>query len=384
MFTTTKKVLAASAAVLLAAIGTVNANAAATQSATQIANQGLADLASGKVFSTGPNGETAASPSSLTFTSAELAQLKSMKATAAIAFHLTSDWTSGQQAGLTAEFKALGISIVGVTQADFKADEQVSQIQTLMAKKPNILVSIPVDSQAESAEYKAVAAAGTKIVFMDNTANGMTAGKDYVSVVSADNYANGAASAFLLGKYLKGKGTLATIHHAADFWVTKQRWNGFKDTITKYFPGINIVTDQGIAGPDFASDAQAAAAAILTKYPTVDAIWGVWDTPAEGIMAALRAAGNTHTVIATEDLGANVAISLAKGGPVIGLGAQRPYDAGVAEAKLAAYGLLGKAAPSYVACPALAVDHNNVLQSWRTVYAAAAPATLRSSFVVRP
>ena len=362
----------------------VNANAASTTSATAIANKGLADLASGKVYSTGPNGETAASPSSLTFTANELAKIKAMKATAAISFHLTSDWTSGQQAGLTAEFKALGISIVGVTQADFKADEQVSQIQTLMAKKPSILVSIPVDSQAEAAEYKAVAAAGTKIVFMDNTANGMTAGKDYISVVSADNYANGAASAFLLGKYLKGKGTLATIHHAADFWVTKERWNGFKDTITKYFPGIKIVTDQGIAGPDFASDAQAAAGAILTKFPHVDAIWGVWDTPAEGIMAALRAAGNTHTVIATEDLGANVAISLAKGGPVIGLGAQRPYDAGVAEAKLAAYGLLGKTAPTYVACPALAVDHNNVLKSWRTVYATSAPANIRSSYVVHP
>jgi ribose transport system substrate-binding protein len=380
-----KRVVIATALVtLLSTSVVVQANAASTISPTAIANKGLADLASGKVFSSGPNGETAASPNSLTFTPAELAKLKTLKATAAIAFHLTSDWTSGQQAGLTAEFKDLGISIVGITQADFKADEQISQIQTLMAKKPSILVSIPVDSQAEAAQYKAVAAAGTKIVFMDNTANGMIAGKDYVSVVSADNYANGAASAFLLGKYLKGKGTLATIHHAADFWVTKQRWNGFKDTITKYFPGIKIVTDQGIAGPDFASDAQAAAGAILTKYPTVDAIWGVWDTPAEGIMAALRAAGNTHTVIATEDLGANVAISLAKGGPVVGLGAQRPYDAGVAEAKLAAYALLGKTAPTYVACPALAVDHNNVLKSWRTVYAKTAPANIRSSYVVHP
>jgi ribose transport system substrate-binding protein len=378
----TKKGLVTACAAVLVLAGTVNSYSASL-SATAVANKGLADLASGKVFSTGPNGETAASPSSLTFTPDELAKIKAMNATAAIAFHLTSDWTSGQQAGLTSEFKALGISVVGITQADFKADEQISQIQTLMAKKPNILVSIPVDSQAESQEYKAVAQAGTKIVFMDNTANGMTAGKDYVSVVSADNYANGAASAFLLGKYLNGKGTLATIHHAADFWVTKQRWNGFKETIAKYFPGIKLVTDQGIAGPDFASDAQAAAGAILTKYPNVDAIWGVWDTPAEGIMAALRAAGNTHTVIATEDLGANVAISLAKGGPVIGLGAQRPYDAGVAEAKLAAYGLLGKTAPTYVACPALAVDHNSVLQGWRTVYAAPAPAAVRNSYKIR-
>lgn len=361
------------------ALGATTVSAYAGQTAAQIANAGLKELAS-KVYATGPNGEKAAAASSLTFTADELAKLKGLNATAAIALHLTSDWTSGQTAGLTKRFGQLGIKIVGTTQADFKADEQVSQIQTLMAKNPSVLVSIPVDGQAEATTYKAVAAAGTKIVFMDNTVPGMVAGTDYVAVVSADNYANGAASAYLLGKQLNGKGQIATIHHAADFWVTKQRWNGFKDTIKKKFPGIKIVQDQGISGPDFAGDAQAAATAILTKHPKIDAIWAVWDTPAEGVMAALRAAGNTTTKIATQDLGANVAISLAKKGPVIGLGAQRPYDAGVAEANLAAYALLGKKAPVYVAMPALAVDHANVLKSWTVVYSAQPPAQLKASF----
>jgi ribose transport system substrate-binding protein len=379
MITSKKKALVVSAVLAVSLIASVSP-VSAGQTAAQIAKVGLAELASGKVYSTGPSGESAASAESLTFTEAELAKVKALKATAAIALHLTSDWTSGQLAGLKKEFGILGINIVGTTQADFKADTQISQIQTLMAKKPSVLISIPVDSQAEAATYKAVAAAGTKIVFMDNVANGMTAGKDYVSVVSADNYANGAASAYLLGKKLNGKGTVATIHHAADFWVTKQRWNGFKETLTAKFPGIKIVDDKGISGPDFAGDAQAAATAILTKYPTISAIWAVWDTPAEGVLAALRSAGNTTTVIATEDLGANVAISLAKGGPVSGLGAQRPYDAGVAEAKLAAYALIGKTAPIYVAMPALAVDHGNVLQAWRTVYSAAPSEALRKSF----
>lgn len=371
-----KVVLSALTAALL---GLSTMSATGAESAASIAKAGLAELAKG-VYSTGPNGEQATAASSLTFTQDELAKLKKMNATAAISFHLTSDWTSGQQAGLTKRFKQLGIKVVGVTQADFKADVQVSQIQTLMAKKPNILVSIPVDGKATSAAYKAAAAAGTKIVFMDNTAADLQVGKDYVSVVSADNYANGAASAYLLGRELNGTGTIALIYHAADFWVTKQRWNGFKDTITKKFPGITIVEEQGISGPDFAGDAQKAATAILTKNPKLSAIWAVWDTPAEGVMAALRDAGNTTTKIATQDLGANVAISLAKKGQVIGLGAQRPFDAGVTEANLAAYALLGKKAPAYIAMPALAVDHAGVLQAWQTVYSAPAPADLKNSF----
>jgi len=371
-----KVVLSALTAALL---GLSTMSATGAESAASIAKAGLAELAKG-VYSTGPNGEQATAASSLTFTQDELAKLKKMNATAAISFHLTSDWTSGQQAGLTKRFKQLGIKVVGVTQADFKADVQVSQIQTLMAKKPNILVSIPVDGKATSAAYKAAAAAGTKIVFMDNTAADLQVGKDYVSVVSADNYANGAASAYLLGRELNGTGTIALIYHAADFWVTKQRWNDFKDTIKKKFPGITIVEEQGISGPDFAGDAQKAATAILTKNPKLSAIWAVWDTPAEGVMAALRDAGNTTTKIATQDLGANVAISLAKKGQVIGLGAQRPFDAGVTEANLAAYALLGKKAPAYIAMPALAVDHAGVLQAWQTVYSAPAPADLKNSF----
>jgi ribose transport system substrate-binding protein len=102
--------------------------------------------------------------------------------------------------------------------------------------------------------------------------------------------------------------------------------------------------------------------------------------PAEGVMAAARAASRSNLVITTEDLGTNVAISLAQGSFVKGLGAQRPYDQGVTEAKLGAYALLGKPAPAYVALNALPVDHTNVLDAWQQVYHAPPPATLASAY----
>ena len=70
----------------------------------------------------------------------------------------------------------------------------------------------------------------------------------------------------------------------------------------------------------------------ITKHPDLDGIWGVWDVPAEGIMAAARESGRLDLKIATQDLGTNVAIQLAKNELIVGLGAQRPYDQGVAEA----------------------------------------------------
>jgi ribose transport system substrate-binding protein len=333
------------------------------------------------VLSTGPHGEKPTSASAVVLTSAEIAQVKAKNATAAIVLHYGgNDWSTAQVAGLKFEFAKLGIRVIAVTDANFKPDKQVTDIETVLVKKPSIIVSIPTDPVATAAAYKKAAAAGVKLVFMDNVPNGMKAGKDYISVVSADNYGNGVASANLMCKSLGGKGSIGAVYHGADFFVTKQRWQGFRTTIAKSCPGLKIVVSKGISGPDFAGDADTAASAMLTRYPTLNGIWAVWDVPAEGVMSAARAAGRSDLVIATEDLGKNVAVELARKGLVRGLGAQRPFDQGTTEAKLAAYGLLGKKAPIYVALPALPVTHANVLQAWRQVYHASAPSEVKSAY----
>lgn len=337
--------------------------------------------ATSKSQSTGPNGETAKPASDVSLTDAEVAKVKGMKATAAIVFHTkASDWSTAQEAGLRAQFTKLGIEVIAVTDAGFKADQQITDIQTVMAKKPSIMVSIPADAAATAAAYKAVADAGTKLVFMDNIAKGLKQGKDYVSVVSADNYGNGVVSAHLMAKALCGKGKIATVFHSADFFVTKQRHEGFVTTIKSDYPGIQIVEEKGIDGADFASLAQDAANAILTKNQDLNGIWAVWDTPAGGVLAAIKSANRNDVIVVTEDLGKPVAVELAKDGTVKGLGAQRPYDQGVTEAMLGAYGLLGKTAPDYVALPALAVDHDNVLDSWKKVYYQDAPSDIASAY----
>ncbi|MGB3828991.1 MAG: substrate-binding domain-containing protein, partial [Ornithinimicrobium sp.] len=208
----------------------------------------------------------------------------------------------------------------------------------------------------------------------------LEAGSDYVSVVSADNYGNGVVSAHLTAKALGGEGTIGVIYHEADFFVTQQRYDGFTKTMTDEYPDIEVVQETGIAGPDFAGDAQAAANAMLSQNPDLDGIWAVWDVPAEGVMAAARESGRTDLNLGTQDLGLNVAIAMAKGELVVGLGAQRPYEQGVTEARLAAGALIGKEAPPYVALSALPVEHENVLEAWKTVYASDPPADLVDSF----
>jgi len=337
---------------------------------------GLAD----QVLSTGPGGETPTSPSEVVLTDEEMTQIKDMGATAAIVMHYGgNDWSQAQIAGLQQQFGEMGIEVVATTDADFKPEQQVSDIETVLALEPDIIVSIPTDPVATEAAYKKAAEQGVKLVFMDNVPNNMVAGQDYVSVVSADNYGNGVAAAHLMAQALGCQGKVGAIYHEADFFVTRQRWDAFKATIAEDYPGIEIVEEQGITGPDFTGDAEKAASAMLTKTPDLDGIWAVWDVPAEGVVAAARTAGRDDLVITTIDLGLNVAIDIAKGEYVYGLGAQRPFDQGVNEAKLAGYGLLGKEAPAYVALPALPVTKDNILEAWDAVYHAPPPDDLATA-----
>ena len=338
------------------------------------------DELQGTVLSKGPNGEEPAPATAAELTPEQIEKVKALGATAAISMHYGGDdWSASQIKALEEEFGRLGIEVVAVTDADFKPDKQVSDLQTIMAKKPDVIVSLPTDPVATAGAFQRVSDAGTELVFMDNAPKGMTAGEDYVSVVSADNYGNGVASAHLMAKELGGEGSIGLIYHEADFFVTRQRYEGFKKTIEEDYPEIEIVEETGIAGPDFAGDAQAAANAMLSQNPDLDGIWAVWDVPAEGVMAAARESGRTDLRIATQDLGKNVALSMAEDGLVVGLGAQRPYEQGVTEARLAALALLGEETPPYVAVPALPVDSDNVLDAWETVYSEEAPAELSSA-----
>jgi ribose transport system substrate-binding protein len=119
---------------------------------------------------------------------------------------------------------------------------------------------------------------------------------------------------------------------------------------------------------------------MLTRNSDLEALWAVWDVPAEGVLAAARESGRTDIKIATEDLGTNVAIALAKDEMVVGLGAQLPFDQGVTEARLAALSKLGEEVPAYVALSSLPVDHENVLEAWETVYHSAPPASVADAY----
>ncbi|MED1441384.1 substrate-binding domain-containing protein [Aeribacillus composti] len=352
----------------------VNENYSNTTSGPLTINPKIPDI---EVLDKGPNGEQAVSAKSLQLTEEEIQKIKDGKFTAAIVMHYSgTDYMNAAVGAMKDTFKKMGIKVVAVTDAQFKAEKQVNDIETVLAKNPDIMISVPVDSVSTAPAYKKVVEQGVKLVFMDGAAEGLVPGKDYISIVSGDNYGNGALAADIMAEKIGGKGKVGIIYHDVNFFVTKNRSDAFEARIKEKYPDIEIVAKGGITGPNKAEEV---ASAMLTRHPDIDGIFAPWDVPAEGVMSAARTAGREDLVVTTVDLGTNVAISIASDGIVKGLGAQLPYDQGVAQAILAGYAVLGKEAPAYVVSPAIKVTKDNVLDAWKLIYGVEAPSSVQDA-----
>jgi ribose transport system substrate-binding protein len=327
----------------------------------------------------GPNGEKPVLASEIKLSPEELEKIRAMKAKAAIVMHYTAtEWARAQMKGQRDAFQEMGVEIIAVTDAGYKAERQVSDIETVLAKKPNIIISAPAEEGSTAEAYRRAAQQGVKLDFIDQTGRGLKPGEEYVSLVSSDNRGMGVVGGLIMADALKGKGEIGVIPHASDLFATRERYVGFKEAL-KAFPDIKIVADQRVGGPDFSGEAERVASAMLTANRGLKGIWAVWDLPTEGVLSALRSADKPNSFVTTCDLGANIAIDMCQDGYVKATGSQRPYQAGYTEALLGGYGLLGKEAPAYVVLPALPVTKANVLSAWKDANGEDAPEKIRKA-----
>jgi ribose transport system substrate-binding protein len=311
----------------------------------------------------GPKGEKATPTSALKLTAADVAKVRQGKYTAVLVWHQTSDFEAAVTAGARAEFKRLGIRIVATTIANFDAGKQKSDIETVMAKKPTVMLTLPVDPVATASAYKSAAKAGTKIVLLSNVPNGFVQGRDYVSVVTDDLFQMGKHAADALAAGIDDKGDIAYFFHDANYYVTNQRDQAFLKTITGNYKQIKVAAKQGIADPNKATDQ---ANAVLLQNPDLSGIYVTFSQPpAEGVLSALRNNGNTKTKLVSLDLDEPLALDMARGGNVFAIVADKAYELGQSMARAAAYGILGKKAPAFVVAPAITITKQNLVAGYR-------------------
>ncbi len=313
-------------------------------------------------LTTGPNGEAATPAASVVLTDADVAKLKEGGFTAAFTWHELYDWSSAVSRGAQDEFARLGIKVVAETNAGFDAARQTADVETVMALNPSIMISLPVDSEAGKATYGNVAAAGTRLVFVDNAATGLVQGQDFVTTVTSDRAVIGARTAEAMNEALGGAGKIGYIFHDASFQVTNQRDQAFVWNVKNRFPGLEIVVEAGMADPTRIEDI---ASAMLTQHPEITGLYVPWTEPALGVLAVLRQLGREDVKIVSIDLNEPAALDMAKGGHVAALIADEAYSIGVAAAKAAAVALLDRKVDPLLVVGAGIVRKENLAEGWR-------------------
>ncbi|MFT5482844.1 MAG: ribose transport system substrate-binding protein [Patiriisocius sp.] len=98
----------------------------------------------------------------------------------------------------------------------------------------------------------------------------------------------------------------------------------------------------------------------------------MWDEPAIAAMTALKAAGRQLPMTAV-DLVNEVAIELAHGGMIKGIGAKQPYAQGEAIARACILSLLGEQVASWVVLLGIRVGPENVVESYQVVWHSVVP-----------
>jgi ribose transport system substrate-binding protein len=309
----------------------------------------------------GPHGEAATPSESVTLSDADLTTLKAKGYKAALLWHTSSDFVNAVSAGAKDEFAKAGVNVVVTTDAGFDAAKQRSDIETALAAKPNVILALPLDPVTSAAAFKEAVSGGVKLVFLSNVPADYKHGTDYAAIVTDDLFQMGKQAADTLAKAIGNKGKVGYLFHDATYYVTNQRDQAFKSTIEKDYRDIQIVAEQGISDP---ARAEELANAMLVKNPDLDGIYVTWAEPADGVLAALRGAGNTHTKVVTLDLSEPIALDMVKGGNVVGLVADKAYELGRAMAVVGLKSLLGQETPEFIVAPALTVTKENVAQGW--------------------
>ena len=313
----------------------------------------------------GPNGEEPTPLSELSITPEEAAKIKEGNYKAAIAMHyFGADWPQLQIKGMTETLAKYGVEVIATTDGELKAEKQVSDIESLIQLKPDVILTIPVDNDGLAAIDKTIQENGIKLVLIDSMPTGLVPGVDYVGLGAADNFANGAIAAEIIVDELGGKGKVALLRWGFHVFQTEQRRDGALAAFANY-PDIEIVFDDDVNSVE---EGATICENLLTKDPDIKGIWTAFDGPGAACAQAVMGMGRDDVIVSSIDLSQDSGLLIARDTVFKGTGAQHPYDQGVAEAMIALYALVGKESPTYVAIPGRKVMRDNIVCSMEAVF----------------
>lgn len=254
------------------------------------------------------------------------------------------------------EVEALGGTAIGL-DAQSNDQMQISQIQTLIAQRPDAIIEVLGNVEVLNPWLKRIKDAGIPLVTIDTTS-------PYAdNVIASDNYTLGSNLALQMVADMNAKGNILVFNGFYSVPPCKIRYDQMKYVVSN-FPDVNFIEPElRDVIPNTAQRAYSDMTDMLTKYSSDDdisAVWACWDVPLIGATQAVDAAGRkgirTYGVDGSADYLKMVADPNSAGGAVA---IQQLAEMGKAAARNAARLIAGEKVPPFTYMPAVIVNKEN-------------------------
>jgi ABC-type sugar transport system substrate-binding protein len=182
-----------------------------------------------------------------------------------------------------------------VTEGTGDVNTEIANIESLIQRKPDVLIVSSLSGTAVYPGYEQINKAGIPLIINNSgVPDDAATNVDYTAFISPDDWNNGRLLAQYLAEALGGKGNIIIIGGVAESSNHQVRLGGFMEVIKEY-PDIKIVGEQ--SGAWIRMPAMKAAADLLQANPDVKGIYAMNDEMAMGVLQALRNAGREDEVV---------------------------------------------------------------------------------------
>lgn len=269
-------------------------------------------------------------------------------------------WDLMAYRGQVDRLKELGAEVVAL-DAGRNDQTQISQIQTLIAQRPDAIIEQLGNIDVLDPWLKRIRDAGIPLFTVD------TATPHAINNTTSNNYNIGAELALQMVTDMAGKGKVAVFNGFYSVPVCKIRYDQLK-YVLEAFPSIEVIEPElRDVIPNTVQQAYSDVTDILTQYgedSDLKSVWACWDVPMVGATQAIEAAGRkgvrTYGVDGSPEFVEMVANAASPAGAVA---AQQPYEIGKTAADNVAAYLSGKEVPPFTFVPAVLITKENAAET---------------------
>jgi ribose transport system substrate-binding protein len=261
------------------------------------------------------------------------------------------------RAGAMAAGRDLGVQILWNSPAsEIDSARQLSIVDEFINQRVNGIALAPANSESLVPIVERAAQERIPVTIFDS---GIRTEK-YVSFVSSDNYRGGALAARRMGTVIAAGGQIAILGSVPGSTSTAERENGFRETIAREFPSLQIVEFQ--YGMGDRAQSIAVAKGIFAAHPELS---GIFCSSEAGTAGVLESAGDTRVAGRVKIVGFDTGPELVQGirsGRIDSLIVQDPFRMGYMSVKTLVEHLRGEAPEKQIDTGIVLVTAENLMR----------------------